>query len=43
MMLRGENSRDVVRRVKEKVKEINENNVLPKGSRSFPITTAATS
>jgi cobalt-zinc-cadmium resistance protein CzcA len=31
MMLRGENSRDVVRRVKEKVKEINENNVLPEG------------
>ncbi|MHB8880540.1 MAG: efflux RND transporter permease subunit [Thermodesulfovibrionales bacterium] len=31
MMLRGENSRDVVRRVAEKVKEINENNVLPEG------------
>ncbi|MBI5075826.1 MAG: efflux RND transporter permease subunit [Nitrospirae bacterium] len=31
MMLRGENSRDVVRRVKEKVREINENNVLPEG------------
>ncbi|MDP3030359.1 MAG: CusA/CzcA family heavy metal efflux RND transporter, partial [Deltaproteobacteria bacterium] len=31
MMLRGENSRDVVRRVKEKVKELNENNILPKG------------
>jgi len=31
MMLRGANSRDVVRRVEEKVKEINENNVLPEG------------
>jgi cobalt-zinc-cadmium resistance protein CzcA len=31
MMLRGENSRDVVRRVAEKVKEMNENNVLPEG------------
>ncbi len=31
MMLRGENSRDVVRRVTEKVKEINENNILPEG------------
>lgn len=31
MMLRGENSREVVRRVKEKVKELNENNILPKG------------
>jgi len=31
MMLRGANSRDVVRRVAEKVKEINENNVLPEG------------
>ncbi|RJP72014.1 MAG: efflux RND transporter permease subunit [Ignavibacteriales bacterium] len=29
MMLRGENSRDVVNKVKEKVKEINENNILP--------------
>ena len=36
MMLRGENSRDVVRRVKEKVKEINENNVLPDGIRIVP-------
>ena len=31
MMLRGENSRDVVRRVAAKVKEMNENNVLPEG------------
>ncbi|MDD5674015.1 MAG: CusA/CzcA family heavy metal efflux RND transporter [Chitinivibrionales bacterium] len=31
MMLRGENSRDVVTRVKQKVKEINNNNVLPRG------------
>lgn len=31
MMMRGENSRDVVRRVVEKVKEINENNMLPDG------------
>lgn len=31
MMLRGENSRDVVRRVVEKVEEMNENNVLPEG------------
>ena len=29
MMLRGENSRDVVRRVAEKVKEINGSNILP--------------
>lgn len=36
MMLRGENSRDVVRRVAEKVKEINENNVLPDGIRIAP-------
>jgi cobalt-zinc-cadmium resistance protein CzcA len=36
MMLRGENSRDVVRRVAEKVKEINENNVLPEGLRIVP-------
>lgn len=36
MMLRGENSRDVVRRVAEKVKEINENNVLPDGIRIVP-------
>ena len=36
MMLRGENSRDVVRRVAEKVKEINENNVLPDGIKIVP-------
>ena len=32
MMLRGENSRVVVERVKEKVREINENTILPAGS-----------
>jgi cobalt-zinc-cadmium resistance protein CzcA len=31
MMLKGENSREVVNRVKEKVIEINENNILPDG------------
>lgn len=36
MMLRGENSRDVVRRVKEKVSEINSNNILPDGIRLVP-------
>ncbi|WP_243373740.1 CusA/CzcA family heavy metal efflux RND transporter [Geotalea sp. SG265] len=36
MMLRGENSREVVRRVAEKVKEINENNILPEGIRVVP-------
>ena len=36
MMLRGENSRDVVRRVEGKVKELNENNVLPEGVRLVP-------
>lgn len=36
MMLRGENSRDVVRRVAEKVREINENNILPEGLRIIP-------
>ncbi len=36
MMLRGENSRDVVRRVTDKVKEINENNILPEGIRIAP-------
>jgi heavy metal efflux system protein len=36
MMLRGENSREVVKRVKEKVKEINENNILPKGIKIVP-------
>ena len=36
MMLRGENSREVVKRVKAKVKEINENNILPKGIKILP-------
>jgi heavy metal efflux system protein len=36
MMLRGENSRDVVRRVEEKVKEINGNNILPVGIKLVP-------
>jgi heavy metal efflux system protein len=36
MMLRGENSRVVVERVKEKVNEINENNILPPGIRIVP-------
>ncbi len=36
MMLRGENSQDVVRRVEGKVKELNENNVLPEGVRLVP-------
>jgi len=36
MMLRGENSREVVERVKKKVKEINENNILPMGIRIVP-------
>ncbi|MEI6704113.1 MAG: efflux RND transporter permease subunit, partial [Deltaproteobacteria bacterium] len=36
MMLRGENSRDVVRRVEVKVKEMNENNVLPDGIKLIP-------
>jgi cobalt-zinc-cadmium resistance protein CzcA len=36
MMLRGENSREVVNRIKEKVKEINSNNVLPKGITIVP-------
>jgi cobalt-zinc-cadmium resistance protein CzcA len=36
MMLRGENSRDVVLRVAEKVREINENNMLPDGIRIVP-------
>jgi len=36
MMLRGENSRDVVRRVAEKVKEINGNNILPEGIKLVP-------
>lgn len=36
MMLRGENSRDVVESVVEKVKEINENNILPDGIKMVP-------
>jgi len=36
MMLRGENSRDVVRRVAVKVKEINESNMLPDGVKMVP-------
>lgn len=36
MMLRGENSRDVVDRVKSKVDEINSNNVLPEGIKIVP-------
>ncbi|MBI5476673.1 MAG: efflux RND transporter permease subunit [Ignavibacteriales bacterium] len=36
MMLRGENSREVVERVKLKVDEINENNMLPDGIKIIP-------
>ena len=36
MMLRGENSREVVERVKNKVREINDNNVLPGGIKIVP-------
>ena len=36
MMLRGENSRVVVERVKDKVKDINENNILPAGIKIVP-------
>jgi cobalt-zinc-cadmium resistance protein CzcA len=36
MMLRGENSRDVVHRVAQKVKAINENNMLPDGIKIVP-------
>jgi heavy metal efflux system protein len=36
MMLRGENSREVVERVKAKVAEINGNNLLPPGVRIVP-------
>ncbi len=36
MMLRGENSHEVVERVKEKVHYINENNILPKGIKIVP-------
>jgi len=31
MMLRGENSREVVKKVKNRIEEINKNNVLPRG------------
>ncbi|RJP72792.1 MAG: efflux RND transporter permease subunit [Ignavibacteriales bacterium] len=36
MMLRGQNSREVVDLVKEKVNEINENNILPDGIKLSP-------
>lgn len=36
MMLRGENGKEVVKRVNEKVKEINESNALPDGIRIVP-------
>ncbi|HPG42100.1 MAG TPA: CusA/CzcA family heavy metal efflux RND transporter [bacterium] len=36
MMLRGENSRQVVKRVENKVNEINENNILPDGIKIVP-------
>ena len=36
MMLRGDNSRDVVQRVEQKVKEINESNILPEGIKIVP-------
>ncbi len=36
MMLKGENSREVVRQVKEKVKEINESNMLPNSLKIVP-------
>ncbi|SNB45522.1 efflux RND transporter permease subunit [Geobacter sp. DSM 9736] len=36
MMLRGENSREVVKRVAAKVKEINESNMLPDGVKMVP-------
>jgi cobalt-zinc-cadmium resistance protein CzcA len=36
MMLRGENGKEVVERVEEKVKEINENNILPNGIKIKP-------
>ncbi|MFA6570535.1 MAG: CusA/CzcA family heavy metal efflux RND transporter [Bacteroidota bacterium] len=36
MMLRGENSREIVRRVEQKVKEINESNILPNGIKLEP-------
>ncbi len=36
MMLRGQNGREVVKRVEEKIREMNENNVLPSGIRIVP-------
>jgi cobalt-zinc-cadmium resistance protein CzcA len=36
MMLRGENSREIVERVKQKVEEINNSNVLPDGIKIVP-------
>ena len=36
MMLRGANGREVVNKVEEKVKEINENNILPNGIKMVP-------
>lgn len=36
MMLKGENGREVVKKVKEKVEEINNNNILPKGIKIVP-------
>lgn len=36
MMLRGENSRDVVERIKQKVTEINESHMLPDGVKIVP-------
>ncbi len=36
MMLRGENGKEIVKRVEEKVKEINENNILPDGIKIKP-------
>jgi heavy metal efflux system protein len=36
MMLRGENSREVVHRVENKVHDINENNILPEGIKIVP-------
>lgn len=36
MMLRGENSKEVVKRVKDKIQEINNNNVLPNGIKIVP-------
>ncbi len=36
MMLRGQNGREVVKRVEEKISEMNENNILPSGIRIVP-------